>query len=178
MLTWNEIVKATLGAVGGIIGFQGGNALLRMWNGEAGTKLMRSLRSLAIFCCRARGKQTIADSDEDLRTVTRNLSSRMESRLQTIQFQTALANSQIDIASSEDFVKSKVIDNSACHIVGFTNPVRLWAAMINHANDAKSVGKFEVVLQLLIRSGAQKFMNEIDAKDGSRPIDIALWDHN
>jgi hypothetical protein len=152
-------------------------AAMQMIPDGIGAKLYESIGGA--LCCYRKERAASApfSSSASVTAITSNLAARLHARLRTIQFQTALANSQIAIALSEDWKIPKLglVDNSACYIVGFSNPIRLWAQMVNPPSTDKTA-EFQKILELLLSTGAQKFMNAMDPNDGCRPIDVAESD--
>ncbi len=184
-IPWDILTKALLGSLGGlaIVASFVGFIVLVCSIGPASTRAVKSISMKtiinAIFCCPRKRRAIMrpsADSD-DAKSITANLWARLDARIRTIQFQTALANSQIAVALSEDWTTPSlgVVDNSACYIVGFSNPIQLWARMTNPfaRDDRATEPKFQKILEVLLSTGAQKFINAIDPNDGGRPIDVA-----
>ncbi len=92
------------------------------------------------------------------------------------EFQTALRDGDFKTALQSRFSSDPPMDNSCGWLPDKPNPVKLWAEMRTPAYTHEYQSEYKETKQifdLLMKTGAAKFLNEIDPNDGLRPIDVA-----
>lgn len=89
-------------------------------------------------------------------------------RLRGICFQSCLRRGDITSAAAGEF-DDYAMDNSSGWLHG-PNPIRLWLQM---PVTESTRNEHKQIFDLLMKTGASKFLNEIDPNDGMRPIDTA-----